>query len=129
MHHSVFEPLSAAIIKTKASPLDANSVIVYSANAFESFLSNIASAVNVSLVGKNGILQKRDSLSAYLSKKHRGMIDFIGQVRNAADHGVDAEENNQCWIITKETATLFPLLVAIVIKDIYIRHNSSSIEV
>lgn len=126
---SVFEPLSEAMMKTKSTPLDANSVIVYSANAFESFLSNYATALSVSLAGKNGILQKRDALSPHLSKKHRGMIDFIGQVRNAADHGADADEGNQCWIITKETATLFPLIVAIVIRDIYARYNSSSIEV
>lgn len=126
---SVFDTLSEALIKSKASPLDANSVIVYSANAFESFLSNLASALNITLAGKNGILQKRDALSAHLSKKHRGMIDYIGQVRNAADHGADVDENNQCWIITKETATIFPLLVAIVIKDIYTRYSSHSIEV
>ena len=86
---NVFEQLVEAIQKTQTSYIDVRSVIVCAANAFESFLADFALRKNVSLVGKNGIIQKRDALSAHISKKHRGMIEYIGQVRNAADHGSD----------------------------------------
>ncbi len=89
----------------------------------------MASHRNISLNGRNGIIQKRDALSAYLSKKHRGMIDFVGQVRNAADHGADPEEGNQTWSVSRETAMLFPAVVAILIKDLFSREYSASIEV
>ena len=75
------------------------------------------------LKGKNGILQKRDALSSCLSKKHRGMIDYIGQIRNAADHGADSDESGQMWTITKDTMCLYPCVVAITIKDILQRDN------
>ena len=51
------------------------------------------------------------------------MIDYIGQVRNAADHGSDVDEGNQMWTVSNETAMVYPLIVAIVIKDIYLRDN------
>lgn len=115
--------------KTKSDQIDPKAIVVYAANAFDSFLSDFASHKNVSLTGKIGIIQKRDALSSFLSKKHRGMIEYIGQVRNAADHGADANEGNQTWNISKETAILYPSVVAITINDIYLRDNNGTIEV
>ena len=126
---NVFQPLVEAFQKTKSNAIDTRAVVVCAANAFESFLSEFAIKNSVSLTGKNGILQKCSALSQYLSKKHRGMIDYIGQIRNAADHGADSDENNQMWTVTVETATLYPCIVAVVIKDIYVRHINGSIEV
>ena len=77
----------------------------------------------------NGILQKKDALVAYLSKKHRGMIEYVGQVRNAADHGSDADEGGLTWLVTDETAVLFPSIVAILIKGIYDRSFNNDIKV
>lgn len=118
---NVFSPLRDSLQKTKAVPLDSRAIVVYAANAFESYLDGFARSKGVSLAGKNGIIQKRDALRSHLSKKHRGMIEFIGQVRNAADHGADPEENNQMWTVTEETASIYPLVVASVIKGIYQR--------
>ncbi len=118
---NVFQPLSDALQKLKANPIDARSVVVYSANAFESFLNDYANYKKVSLIGKNGIIEKGNALS--VSKKHKGLIGFIGQIRNAADHGADPDENNQIWTVSKETAMVFPSIVAIAIKDIYLRDN------
>lgn len=120
---NVQEPLVEAMQKASADVPDAKSVIVYAANAFESFLNDYAVEKNVSLQGKNGILQKRDALSAVLSKKHRGMIDYIGQIRNAADHGADNDENGQMWSVSNETANIYPGIVAILIRDILLRDN------
>lgn len=120
---TIIEPLFEAFQKSKANNPDTKAVIVYAANAFESFLNTYATNKNVSLSGKNGIIQKRNALSAVLSKKHKGMIDYIGQVRNAADHGADADENGLMWSVTKDTALIYPCIVAVVIKNILQRDN------
>ena len=125
---TVIEPLSNAFQKSKADFLDTKSVIVHAANAFESFLNEYASSKGVLLSNRNGIIQKRDALSAFLSKKHKGMIEYIGQVRNAADHGADNDENGQMWTVTKETAQLYPCIVASVIRDI-LKRDTGTIEV
>ena len=126
---NVFFPLTEALQKAKSNIPDTRAIVVYASNAFESFLNDFALRNNVSLAGKNGIIQKSDALVLQLSKKHRGMINYNGQVRNAADHGADPDENNQIWTISKETALLFPCLVAILIKDIYTRYTNGNIEV
>lgn len=121
---NVFQPLVDALKKVKCVPIDTRSIVVYAANAFESFLEDYASSKSISLLGRTGIISKRDALSSHISKKHRGMIDYIGQVRNAADHGADSDENNQMWTISAETAALYPCIVAITIKGIFNRDNS-----
>ncbi len=120
---TVIEPLFEAFQKTKAKNLDTRAIIVYAANAFESFLEAYAVNKGVVLFGKNGIIQKRDALAQFLSKKHKGIIEYIGQIRNAAEHGCDANENGLMWTITKETALIYPCVVAILIKNIIQRDN------
>lgn len=122
-NRNVFTPLSEAVLKTKADNIDTRSVVVYAANAFESFLDGYAHSKGISLAGKNGIIQKKDALTQALSKKHRGMIDYIGQIRNAADHGGDVDENGQMWNVSKETARMYPIVVARIIKSILLRDH------
>lgn len=126
---NVFQPLSQAFQKTRSTTIDARSVVVHAANAFESFLNDYANHHSVSLSGKNGIIQKKDALVGVLSKKHRGMIEYVGQVRNAADHGSDADEGGLTWLVMDETAVLFPSIVAILIKGIYDRSFNNDIKV
>lgn len=126
---NVFAPLVEALQKTHSGTMDVRSIVVCAANAFESFLADFAIRKGVSLSGRNGILQKRDALSAHISKKHRGMIEFVGQVRNAADHGADPDENNQVWTISNETARIYPCIIAALIKAIFSRDATGSIEV
>ena len=126
---NVFDPLVEALQKTHSATMDVRSIIVCAANAFESFLADYAAQKGISLSGRNGILQKRDALSAHISKKHRGMIEFVGQIRNAADHGADPDENNQVWTITNETASIYPCIIAALIKAIFLRDATGSIEV
>lgn len=122
---TVIEPLAEAFQKSKADSPDTRAVIVYSANAFESFLDDYASTKSVSLAGQNGIIQKRNALAGNISKKHKGMIEYIGQVRNATDHGADNDENGQMWTVTRDTALLYPCIVASVIRDILQRDNGN----
>lgn len=115
---NVFNPLSEAYSKMQNIANDKRTVILYAGNAFESFLQQIAEDNNISLQGKNGISAKANALTSVLSKKHRGMIQYVIQIRNAADHGADVDENGQVWDISEDTANFFPFIVANLIKDI-----------
>ena len=124
---NVFAPLSDAYSKIQAASLELKPIILYAGNAFESFLLQIANDNQISLLGKNGIMQKSDALSSVLPKKHRGMIGYIGQVRNAADHGTDPDEDGKTWTVSEDTALLYPILVTSIIKDIYFYQHGSII--
>jgi hypothetical protein len=119
----VFNPLSDAYSKIQYAEADPKATILYAGNAFESFLQQIADAHNVSLVGKSGIGQKSDALSSVISKKHRGMIQYICQIRNAADHGADPDEGGSIWDISNESAQMYPIVVASIIKNIVFRES------
>lgn len=77
--------------------------------------------------GKHGIISKKDALSGVLSKKHRGAIEYIGQMRNAVDHGVDPDENSNMWEVRIETAMIYPILVATTIRNILDREETGKI--
>lgn len=119
----VYTPLADAFSKVQNELNEGKTIIMYAGNAFESFLKQIADKHGVSLSGKSGIIQKSAALSSVLSKKHRGMIEYIGQVRNAADHGADVDENGGVWEISEETARVYPTVIATVIKNIVAREN------
>ena len=121
----IFNPLSDAYSKIQNIDTDPQATILYAGNAFESFLHQIADGHSISLIGKNGIGQKCDALNSILSKKHRGMIQYICQVRNAADHGADSDEGGKVWAVSNESALMYPIIVASVIKNIVLRENGT----
>ena len=112
-----------AYSKIQNTDSDPKAIILYAANAFESFLQQIANSHKISLVGKNGIAQKSDALSSVISKKHRGMIQYICQIRNAVEHGADPDEGGKVWNISNESALMYPIIVASIIKSIVLREN------
>lgn len=122
----VFKPLSEAYSKIQNYSNDKKSIILYAGNAFEAFLQQIANENGVSLTGKTGIGGKSDALNGVLSKKHRGMIHYVIQIRNAADHGTDSDENGQVWDISEDTAQFYPLIITSLIKDI-VNYKSGSL--
>lgn len=122
---NVFAPLSDAYSKIQTNDPELKPIILYAGNAFESFLQQIADDNSISLSGKSGIISKSDALSSLLSKKHRGMINYIGQVRNAADHGTDPDEDGKTWSISHDTALMYPILIVSVMKDIYYYLNGT----
>ena len=115
---NVFNPLSDAYSKIQNVNEEAKAIILYAGNAFESFLQQIANEHSISLSGKSGIMQKTDALNAVISKKHRGLISYVGQVRNAADHGADVDEGGKTWEVSEETAYTYPIIIASLIKNI-----------
>lgn len=123
-YENVIRPLLDAVSKSKSRPIDTKAVILYASNSFESFLNQYALSKGISLHGKTGIIGKLTAFSATdISKKHRGIIEFIGQVRNAADHGADVNEGNMTWAVTRETALVYPVVVASAIKNVLQRDN------
>ena len=119
----VYTPLADAFSKVQNELNEGKAIVLYAGNAFESFLKQIADKHSISLSGKSGIIQKSAALSSVLSKKHRGVIEYIGQIRNAADHGADVDENGGVWEISEETARVYPTIIATIIKNIVAREN------
>jgi hypothetical protein len=98
---NVIVPLGDALLRAKGG--DGRGAVVTAANAVESFLVARAQAVNVNLTNANGINAKLERFrQAGLSDKIVGIGHYLGHVRNAADHGVDAAVN-AAWIIRPAT--------------------------
>jgi signal transduction histidine kinase len=87
----VLVPLANALLKAKA--LQPSDAVKDAAIAVESFLARLADRMSVSLNGASGIIQKLDKFRAgnHLPKKVIESAKYLGQLRNAADHGVDAD--------------------------------------
>lgn len=116
---SVFESLVTAYLRLQAVGDDPKAPVVHAGNAFESFLSQLAAHYNTNVAGANGINSKAERLQAdgHLTKKHKNVLAYIGHVRNAADHGVDAEINRQ-WAIRGSTAIEYVHVVMTAIRDL-----------
>jgi hypothetical protein len=104
----VLVPLSQALLKAKSnSPSDA---VKDAAVAFESFLARLAEKMGVNLAGTNGINQKLEKfrVGEKLPKKIVESGKYLGQIRNAADHGVDIDpEVSAVWRIQDDTGLLY----------------------
>jgi hypothetical protein len=109
--------LRAALAKVVADELDEGAIVLI-ANSCENFLQKLADEANpaVDLTGATGIISKADRVRAasLISQKHMGYMTFLGQLRNAANHGVDPEVNLD-WTVTPEAIRLgaFALIAAI----------------
>ena len=98
----VIRPLADALMKASAgSPRDA---VTAAGNAVDSYLTELAARLGVNLAGATGINAKVEKLLAAgkLPKKLAQASKYIGHVRNAADHGIDAEIG-AAWAILPET--------------------------
>ncbi|MEX0801814.1 MAG: hypothetical protein WD688_00575 [Candidatus Binatia bacterium] len=102
---NVLENLITAYQRAAAAEQDPRAPIVYAGNAVESFLSQLAAHHSVNVTNAHGINAKADVLrtARHLLSKHTFMVKYLGHVRNAADHGVDAEIGTQ-WDVSPKTA-------------------------
>jgi hypothetical protein len=101
----VLVPLANALLNARAHKT--NDAIADSARAVESFLARLATRLTVNLIGANGINQKLDKFRQgnHLPKKVVEAAKYLGQVRNAADHGIDVDpEVGNVWQIQESTA-------------------------
>ena len=53
------------------------------------------------------------------------MIQYIIQIRNAADHGADSNEGGRMWNISDDTAQFCPMIVSSIIRDIVYYRNGN----
>ncbi|MGA2408428.1 MAG: hypothetical protein ABSF81_17005 [Bacteroidales bacterium] len=116
----VFDQLVTAIQRLDNIDQDTRSPILYAGNAFESFLGQYGNHVGIVLGTFNGVNSKIDELSRQgaFNTKYKNICKYIGHIRNACDHGVDAEIGNT-WTITKETCREFVHVVINSIKNIH----------
>ena len=98
---------SLVIAHQKLNPLsDHRAPVVYAGNAVESFLTQVGNHYGVSLSTATGINAKVDMLQSHIRTKHRNILKYLGHVRNAADHGIDAEIGSS-WAVSGETSCIY----------------------
>ncbi len=116
----VFVPLVDAISLIQNAHNDPRAPIVHAGNAVETYLSEIANHYGVNIVGANGINAKIDRICAaqHLSVKHKNMIKYLGHVRNACDHGIDADIGS-AWQISTSTSKEYVHVAISSIKAIH----------
>ena len=87
----VLLPLARALLKAKNG--HAADAVTDGATAVESFLVRLGGRMGVGLAGANGIIQKLDRFRPRnnLPAKVVEAAKYLGQLRNAADHGVDVD--------------------------------------
>lgn len=98
----VLVPLTQAIRRARGQ--DGRGAVVVAGNAVESYLAELAGRLGVSVAGRHGINAKVDALSqaGQLPTKLKDVSKYLGHIRNAADHGIDAEVGT-AWNIRAST--------------------------
>ena len=118
---SVLDPLAEAYLKV--SQADARSAVVSCGNAVESFLAQIAGDLAVNVASAPGLGAKLAAIdnAGHLPKKLVAVGRYLGQVRNAADHGVDPDIS-RAWSIRDGTGEDY-LRVAITFIESVLDHK------
>jgi hypothetical protein len=99
---SVIVPLSDALLAARDG--DGRGAVVNAGNAVESYLEAFAGRAGVNVANAPGINAKLDRLDAAgtLPRKVVSVGKYLGNVRNAADHGVDPEVG-AAWSIRNQS--------------------------
>lgn len=98
----VILPISAALLKAGAS--DGVGAITLAGNAVESYLTAWGERVGTGMVGAHGVNAKVKRLedAGQMPKKVGSMGRYLGNLRNAADHGIDPD-TGASWEISATT--------------------------
>jgi hypothetical protein len=104
--HDVLEPLAEAYLKVSQG--DSRGAVVSAGNATESYLAQLASTMGVTVSNAPGLGAKVAEFekAKTLPKKVIAMGRYLGNVRNAADHGNDPEIN-AAWSMRDATGEDF----------------------
>lgn len=113
----IIKPLSQAMVYASKKEQPRN-VILHAGNAIDDFLNYFGDRVGLDVRNKTGINSKLDDLSHHgkLAKKLVYMGKYLGNIRNAADHGSDPEIRNQ-WAIRKQTSVEYVFVACTFIYD------------
>jgi len=87
----VVVPLADALKLARGG--DGRGAVVCAGNAVESYLAGLGGRLGVGLAGKAGLNAKAQEIAAqgHLPTKLVNVSRYLGHIRNAADHGVDAD--------------------------------------
>jgi hypothetical protein len=97
--------------------------------AFEDFLRHVAAASGVDVSTKNGITEVATELRAQkkVAKKHLGLVQTVGSIRIAIEHGIDSDEGRE-WQITTQGLRLLISGVMLAIKSISVYSARSDLD-
>ena len=101
---AIIVPLADALIR--ANNRDGAGAVQQAGNAVESHIAAMAARMTIDLTGANGIVQKLNRFGGpprRLPMKLVHIGSYLGAIRNAADHGPDADIANQPWQIRDAT--------------------------
>jgi hypothetical protein len=103
---AIIVPLADALMK--ANIRNGRGAVQQAGNAVESHIVAMAARLNppVNVAGAAGIIEKLNRFAAAPRRLPRHIIhigSYLGAIRNAADHGPDADINNQPWEIRDAT--------------------------
>jgi hypothetical protein len=102
----VIRPLAKALVHARAGEADA--AVTEAGNAVESFLTEYGNRNSVNTATEFGINAKAAKIAAagHLPTKLKAVSAFLGHIRNAADHGIDADIGAS-WGIRDETGLAY----------------------
>jgi hypothetical protein len=98
----VLDPLVTGLHTFRDSP---NSAVTYVGNGVEAFLNLFGDDVGCNVRGATGVNGKANNLhsAGHIKTKHKAMLNYVGHVRNGADHAHDSE-TGAIWTITPATS-------------------------
>jgi hypothetical protein len=97
--------------------------------AFEDFLRGVAGQHQIDVSANNGIVQVGNALRAdgRITKKHLGLVQSIGAMRTAVEHGIDQDEDKE-WSISAQAVRLLLAEAILAVKSISAYNNRGELE-
>lgn len=105
LRDTVILPLADALVRAKNR--DGSGAIQAAGNAVEAHVDALAGRMGVALGTATGIISKLNRFATAPRRLPAKLIqvgNYLGAIRNAADHGTDADINNASWQIRDATA-------------------------
>lgn len=115
-HAQVILPLVAGL--RHAAARAGREAVLQAGIAIENFLTAVATHHGTSIIGANGVNAKMDRLvqAGHYSIKLHNVCRYLGHIRNAADHGADADINAP-WDISAQTGRNYVFVAARFIRS------------
>jgi hypothetical protein len=122
--NEVFLPLANALLRAASG--DATGAVVLAGNSVESYLEALAVRIGgVNLTGAAGLNAKleRFATANALPKKLVAVGKYLGNIRNAADHGLGDPDVTAPWTIQESTGTEFVFVACSFINAVTAREQ------
>jgi hypothetical protein len=126
-HDHVILPLVAGLRHAAAS--NGREAVLQAGIAVENFLTAVSGHHGTNIVAANGVNAKMDRLvqAGHYPPKLQNVCKYLGHVRNAADHGADAEIGAP-WNISAQTGRNYVFVAAMFIRSM-LAHRAGEHEI